>query len=74
MWAHEHWYLSENDGGCPDIVTFANKTGISGFFSTLDHRVDPHCANFDQDVDFVKLLNFGVIWKEIQYRNLLELV
>ena len=65
MWAHEHWYLSENDGGCPDIVTFANKTGISGFYSTLDYRVDPHCANFDQDVDFVKLLNFGVIWKEI---------
>lgn len=47
MWAHEHWYLSENDGGCPDIVTFANKTGISGFYSTLDYRVDPHCANFD---------------------------
>lgn len=73
MWAHEHWYLSENDGGAPDIVTFANKTDISGFFSTLDYRNDPHCANFDQDVDFVKLLNFGVIWKEIQYRNLLEL-
>lgn len=74
MWAHEHWYLSENDGGCPDIVTFCRSTGISGFFSKLDYRVDPHCANFDQDVDFVKLLNFGVIWKEIQYRNLLELV
>lgn len=74
MWAHEHWYLSDHDGGCPDIVTFANKTGISGFYSTLDYRVDPHCANFDQDVDFVKLLNFGTIWKEIQYRGLLELV
>jgi hypothetical protein len=70
MWAHEHWYLSELDGGSPDIVTFAGKSGISGFFSTLNYRVE----GIEQDVDFVKLLNFGVIWKEIQYRGLLELV
>ena len=61
MWACEHWYLSELDGGCPDIVSFAGKSGISGFFSTLEYRVE----GIDQDVDFVKLLNFGVIWKEI---------
>jgi hypothetical protein len=53
--------LSELDGGSPDIVTFAGKSGISGFFSTLNFRVE----GIEQDVDFVKLLNFGVIWKEI---------
>jgi 4-aminobutyrate aminotransferase-like enzyme len=74
MWAHEHWYLNSNDGGCADMMTFAGKTGISGFYSTVDYRVDPHCTGFEQHVDMIRLLNFGTIWKEIQYRNLLELV
>ena len=74
MWAHEHWYLNSNDGGCADMMTFAGKTGISGFYSTVDYRVDPHCTAFEQHVDMVRLLSFGTIWKEIQYRNLLELV
>jgi hypothetical protein len=46
-------------------MTFGGKSGISGFYSTVDYRVDPHCAAFDQDVDMVKLINFGTIWKEI---------
>jgi 4-aminobutyrate aminotransferase-like enzyme len=74
IWAHEHWYLNENDGGCADIMTFAGKTGISGFYSTTQHRVDPYCHGYDQDVDMIRLLNFGATWKEIQYRGLLELV
>lgn len=60
MWGHEHWYLRDRDGGVPDIVTFGGKAGISGYYSTLDFRqVSPHA------VDMVKLLNFGVTWREI---------
>lgn len=65
MWSHEHWYLNANDGGCADIMTFGGNTGISGFYSTVDYRVDPQCCAFEQDVDMVKLINFGNIWKEI---------
>lgn len=74
MWAHEYWYLNENDGGCADMVTFGGKAGISGFYSTVDYRLNPHCASYDQDVDMVKLLNFGTAWKEMQYRNTLQYV
>lgn len=35
MWAHEHWFLSEP----ADLVTFGGKSGISGFYSTLDYRL-----------------------------------
>ena len=47
MWAHEHWYLHELNGGAADFVTFGGKTGISGFYSTVDHRIDPHCVSFE---------------------------
>lgn len=59
MWSHEYWYLSERDGGCADIVTFSGNTGISGFFSTSEYRTDPMCCAFEQNVDMVKLINFG---------------
>lgn len=36
FWAHEHWNLKD----CPDIVTFGEKSGISGFYSTLDFRLN----------------------------------
>lgn len=29
-------------------MTFAGKTGISGLYSTVDYRVDPHCVAFEQ--------------------------
>ena len=29
------------------MVTFGGKTGISGFFSTYDFRLNPHCASFE---------------------------
>ena len=74
MWAHEYWYLSEIDGGCADMVTFGGKAGISGFYSTMNFRLNPHCASYDQDVDMVKLLNYGTAWKEMQYRNTLQYV
>jgi len=70
MWAHEHWYLSEP----ADLVTFGGRAGISGFYSTLAFRQNSHCTSFEQNVDFVKLLGFGVTWKTIQNKNLLDLV
>ena len=35
MWAHEHWMLSQS----ADIVTFGGKSGIAGFYSTIDFRL-----------------------------------
>lgn len=51
MWAHEHWYLQDRDGGAPDMVTFGGKAGISGFYSTYEYRQNPHCASLEQTVD-----------------------
>lgn len=62
IWSHEHWYLNKDNGGCADIMTFAGKTGISGFYSTTDYRVDPQCTAFEQHVDMIRLMNFGKIW------------
>lgn len=66
MWAHEHWYLQDYDGGAPDILTFGGKTGINGIYSTKEYRVSPTCSAFEQNVDMVKLINYGVMWREIQ--------
>ena len=65
MWAHDFWYLSDRDGGCPDIVTFGGKAGISGFYSTLDFRSNPD--HFEQNVDMSKVLSYGVQWRYMQY-------
>jgi 4-aminobutyrate aminotransferase-like enzyme len=74
MWGHEHWNLSNP----VDIVTFGGKAGISGYFSTVDFRLDELSStanqSFEQNVDMVKLLNFGVTWKYIQKKNLLSYV
>ena len=56
------------------MVTFGGKAGISGFFSTYDFRLNPFCGQWEQSVDMVQLLNFGLTWKQIQRKNLLELV
>ena len=61
LWAHEHWYLSE----APDIVTFGGKTGVSGFYSTFDYNLKDLGIIFEQNVDMIKLLNYGVVWKYI---------
>ena len=74
MWAHDHWFLQDKDGGCPDIVTFGGKTGISGFYSTYDFRLNPHCASFEQNLDLSQVLTFGVTWRYIQSRSLLQYV
>ena len=61
FWGHEHWYLSE----CPDLVTFGGKAGVSGYYTTLEYRQQNYNLNFEQSIDMVKLLNYGVIWKQI---------
>ena len=74
MWGHEHWYLQERDGSAPDMVTFGGKAGISGFFSTYDYRLNPHCGSFEQNIDMTKVLNFGIAWRFMHKKSLLELV
>jgi 4-aminobutyrate aminotransferase-like enzyme len=75
MWGHEHWYLQDaTDGGCPDIVTFGGRAGISGFYSTLQYKLHPHCTSFAQDVDMVKLMNYHATWSFINRKRLLEKV
>lgn len=60
MWAHEHWNLATP----ADIVTFGGKSGISGFYSTVNFRLE-ELGTFEQNVDMVKLVNFGLTWKYI---------
>ncbi len=36
MWGHEHWNLSTP----ADIVSFGGKAGVSGFYSTVNFRLD----------------------------------
>ena len=74
MWGHEHWHLQDRDGGCPDLVTFGGKTGISGFYSTYDYRLNPHCGSFEQNLDMTQLLSFGQTWRHVQRKSLLEYV
>lgn len=31
-WSHEYWYLHD----APDIVTFGGKSGLGGFYSTIN--------------------------------------
>ena len=70
MWAHDHWNLNQS----ADIVTFGQKAGISGFYSTLEYRLNDVGCTFEQQVDMVKLLNYGSTWKYIQKKNLLSYV
>ena len=74
MWGHELWYLNESNGGSPDMVTFGGKAGISGFYSTVDLKMHPHCASVEQNVDLTQLLSFGITWRHMQKQGLFELV
>merc|ERR1711988_665874 len=68
-WAHEHWFL--NDG--PDFVTFGGKSGISGFFSSNDHRLDDSEVHaFAQNVNVAKLHKYGEIQNQIETDNVLH--
>ena len=74
MWGHENWYLQDRDGGSPDFVTFGGKAGISGYYSTYEMRQNSHCASFEQNLDMSKVLSFGITWRHMQRKNMLELV
>jgi 4-aminobutyrate aminotransferase/(S)-3-amino-2-methylpropionate transaminase len=43
MWGHEHWNLSKP----ADMVTFGGKSGVSGFYSTVDFRMSDLDYSFD---------------------------
>lgn len=45
-WAHDYWYLHDDE--VPDFVTFGGKSGLSGFYSTLDHRLNSEATSFQQ--------------------------
>jgi len=44
-WAYEHWYLNDNEN--PDFVTFGGKSGLSGFYSTLNYRLNDVGTSFE---------------------------
>lgn len=69
MWGHEHWYLSDH----PDIVTFGGKASVSGFYTPIEYRLYDKYP-LEQNVDLIKLLNYGVVWKTILRKNLLGMV
>lgn len=70
-WAHEYWYLHEDQA--PDFVTFGGKSGLGGFYSTIEHRLNEEATSFQQHLDIVKLLQYGQIWRQIEQGNLLHL-
>jgi len=45
-WGHEHWYL--HDDQVPDFVTFGGKSSLSGFYSTLEHRLNADATSVQQ--------------------------
>lgn len=67
-WGHDHWYL--HDDQCPDYVTFGGKSGIAGFYSTLEHRLNDEATSFEKSLDMAKLLAYGEIWRIIEHKNL----
>lgn len=54
-------------------MTFGGKTGLSGFYSTVQHRLNDESTSFQQQVDMVKLLNYGQIWNIIGSQDLLHM-
>ena len=56
-YAHEYWYLKPDQ--VPDFVTFGGKSGLGGFYSTFDRRLNDEEISFQQNVDMVKLLSYG---------------
>mmetsp|Transcript_24533 Transcript_24533/g.38046 ORF Transcript_24533/g.38046 Transcript_24533/m.38046 type:complete len:216 (-) Transcript_24533:332-979(-) len=66
-WAHEYWYLAKSEA--PDFMTFGGKAGLSGFYSTVNHRLSANTVN--QNINMIKLLNYGWIWNIIEKQGLL---
>jgi len=68
-WAHEYWYLHE----APDFVTFGGKSGLGGFYSTREQRMNDEGVSFSQNLDMKKVLNYGKTWEIVADQNLLQL-
>ena len=51
MWGHQYWYLND----CPDIVTFASKNGLSGYYSTMDFKLNQQGVSFEKTLDIKRL-------------------
>jgi len=66
-WAHEYWYLKGEEA--PDFITFGGNSGLNGFYSTLNHRLESN--EYHQKINMIKLLNFGYLWHVIDRQGLL---
>lgn len=73
FWAHQYWNLTEEDGGAPDMVTFAKKMASCGFYYKKYLKVQEAYRIFNTWCgDPVKLLQTKVVCDEIKNKNLLE--
>jgi len=69
MWAHEHWGLDDP----PDIVSFAKKTQIAGFFSTAEMRPKEAYRIFNTWMgDPAKMIMLETIMKEYKANDLVQ--
>merc|ERR1712154_606620 len=73
FWAHEYWELDEEDGGPPDMVTFAKKMCSAGFYYKKQLKVQEGYRIFNTWCgDPIKLLQTQVVLDVIQKQKLLE--
>lgn len=69
MWAHDHWELEQ----APDIVTFAKKAQIAGFFSGPSMRPKEGYRIFNTWMgDPAKLLMLDIVLDEYEKHGLVE--
>lgn len=62
-WGHQHWYLRSDQA--PDYVTFGGKSGLAGFYSTLEHRLNDEATAYDNSLDMASVLSYGEVWRII---------
>jgi len=55
-------------------VTFGGKAGAAGFYYTTDFKLKDLNISFEQNVDMVKIINYGIVWQTILRKNLLSYV
>eukprot|EP00771_Trimastix_marina_P002814 gnl/Trimastix_PCT/398.p2 GENE.gnl/Trimastix_PCT/398~~gnl/Trimastix_PCT/398.p2 ORF type:complete len:477 (+),score=158.05 gnl/Trimastix_PCT/398:107-1537(+) len=71
FWAHEHWDLPSP----PDMVTFAKKMQICGFFYKPEFRPSHAYRNYNTWMgDYLRLRQAQVLIDTVQQQNLLETV
>ena len=71
FWAHEHWGPRAD----PDIVTFAKKLQVSGFYYKSNLRTTEEELLFNpSNSDHMRIFNLRTLWNVIQTDNLLKRV